>query len=38
MLLAVSSLMHGETASGVVLGLGGLALFGWAAWLDHSRR
>jgi hypothetical protein len=38
MLLAFSSLMHGEMASGAVMTLGAVMLFGWAAWLDHGRR
>jgi hypothetical protein len=38
MLLAFSSLVHGEVASSAVMMLGAVVLFGWAAWLDHSRR
>jgi hypothetical protein len=37
MLFAVSSLTHGEVAASAVMVLGAVVLFGWAAWLDHSR-
>jgi hypothetical protein len=37
LLFAFTSLMHGAFAASGVMVLGGLVLFAWAAWLEHSR-
>jgi hypothetical protein len=37
-LFAFSSLMHGAFAASGVMAAGALVLFGWAAWLELSRR
>jgi hypothetical protein len=37
LLFAFSALMHGAFAASGVMVLGALMLFGWAAFLEHSR-
>jgi len=37
LLVAFTSLVHGAVDAGGVMMLGALVLFGWAAWLEHSR-